>query len=154
MWRHLHVCAAARGTKITCVDSVVSGHSIKWQTSARYLCVDNCYVIGLRSLKGHCHGNQFFCWIHTFISSQQCAINCVHSATTRSTVAKVIREFDHRLGLLTTPIHRGKDISLLGTDILLWAFPLGTFPRHWPATGCDKKCKCCAGRRRTNYLTS
>jgi len=134
MWRNLHVCAAARGTKITCVDIVVSGHSIKWQTSARYLCVDNCYVIGLRSLEGHCHGNQFFCWIHTFISSQQRAINCVHSATTRSTVAKVIREFDHRLGLLTTPIHRGKDISLLGTDILLWAFPPQNIS---PTLACD-----------------
>ena len=37
MWGNLHLCSSAHGSKNACVDIVVSGHSIKWEMSARYL---------------------------------------------------------------------------------------------------------------------
>ena len=48
--------------------------------------VDDCCEIGLRSLKGRCHDNQFLFIQSTqfFRHGNQCVINVVHSATTRS----------------------------------------------------------------------
>jgi len=110
--------------------------------------VDNCRQIGLRSLKGRCHDNQFlFIQSTQFFSSQwpMCNERCVfsHDALDRrryNTILAVIR----RRFLLTTPIHRGTDISP-GNKHSPW-----TFPWHSRATGYDKKCKYCAGRRRAN----
>ena len=74
----------------------------------------------------------FVCSIHTFFfrHSDQCVINFVHPATTRSTIVGVIHEVDRRRLLLTTTIHRE-------TDIAPWTFPARTFPRHSRATGRD-----------------
>ena len=68
--------------------------------------------IGLHSFNGRCHGNHFFVIQSThFCHSDQCVINFVHSATTRSTIAIVIHEVDRRPVLLVaTLIHRGTDI--------------------------------------------
>ena len=77
--------------------------------------VDDCCEIGLWSLKGRCHDNQFlFIQSTQFFSSQwpMCNKRCVfsHDALDRgryNTILEVIR----RRFLLTTPIHRGTDIS-------------------------------------------
>ena len=94
--------------------------------------IDDCCEIGLRSFKGHCHGNQFLFVqsTHFFRHSDQCVINFVHPATTRSTIVGVIHEVDRRRLLLTTTIHRE-------TDIAPWTFPARTFPRHSRVTGRD-----------------
>ena len=55
--------------------------------------VDDCCEIGLWSLKGRCHDNQFLFIQSTqfFRHSDQCVINVVYSATTRSTVVGIIQ---------------------------------------------------------------
>ena len=66
--------------------------------------VDDCCKLALRSLKGRCHGNQLLFTRSTdfFVTdSDQCAIQFVRSATTRSTVVGVIHEVDGRRVLLT-----------------------------------------------------
>ena len=92
---------------------------------------DDYCKMGLRSLRDLLWQPIFVYPIHTiFRHSDQCVINCVHSATTRSTVVSVIHEVDRRRFLLTTPVHRGTDIDPLGTDT-----PRGHFPlRHFPDT--------------------
>jgi len=93
--------------------------------------VDDCCEMGLRSLKGRCRGNQFL-FIQSamfFRRSNQCVINFVHSATTRSAAVSVIHEVDRRRFLLTTPIHRGTDNDPLEIDISPWTFaPLDISP--------------------------
>jgi len=75
----------------------------------------------------------FFCFQSThFFVTDQCVINFVHSATTRSTIVDVglIHEIDRRRFLLATPIR-------LKTDNAPWerTFPAGHFPLwHCPDT--------------------
>ena len=80
--------------------------------------VDDCCKIGLRSLKGRCHGNHFRLFNphnpRNFLHSDQCVINFVHSATTRPVVVGVMHEVDRWRVLLTTQIHRRLAVACHG----------------------------------------
>jgi len=97
------------------------------------------------------YGNQFL-FIqspHNFFVTVTNAINFVHSATMRSTGSWC------NIGRLSTRFADHTSTPGNGYFSWEWTFlpldiPPWTFPRHSCATGYDKKCKCCAGRRRTN----
>jgi len=113
--------------------------------------INDCCKMGLRSLRDLLWQPTFVYPIHTiFCHSDQCVIDFVHSATTRSTVVSVIHDVDRRRFLPATPVHRRTDIDPPGTGIPPWAFPPQTFPWYSRATGYNKKCKCCAARTQTN----
>jgi len=59
-------------------------------------------------------------------------MNCVHPATTHSTVVGVIHEVDRRRFLSTTPVHRRTDTAP-GNGHSPWTFSLG----HFPTLACD-----------------
>jgi len=110
--------------------------------------VDDWREMGLRSLKGCCHDNQFFLFNpHNFCRrSDQCVINFVHSSTTRSTVVSVIRRVD-RDDFCWQHQYTGKEHWAPWERIFSHGhFPPRAFSQHSRATGYYNKCKCFAGR--------